>query len=60
MPSVSLGIIANVLLALGLQNDIFLIVRDDILGRTLQDCDVKIHRRAPKISLVALNIPVFY
>ena len=48
MSSVSIGIVANVLLALGLQDDILLIARDDILGRTLQDCDVKIHRRAPK------------
>lgn len=46
--SVSIGIIANILLALSLQDDILLLARDDILGRTLQDCDVKIHRRAPK------------
>lgn len=46
--SVSIGIIANILLALRLQDDILLLAKDDVLGRTLQDCDVKIHRRAPK------------
>lgn len=46
-PSVSIGIIANILLALGLQDDIVLLAKDDILGRTLQDLDVKIRRRAP-------------
>ena len=47
-PSVSIGIVANILLALSLQDDILLLAKDDILGRTLQDCEVKIHRRAPK------------
>lgn len=32
-PSVSLGIYANVLLALGLQGDLLLIAKDDVLGR---------------------------
>ena len=44
-PSVSIGIIVNVLLAIGLQEDILLLAKDDVLGRTLQDCDLKIHRR---------------
>ena len=44
-PSVSIGIIVNVLLAIGLQEDILLVAKDDVLGRTLQDCDLKIHRR---------------
>ena len=43
-PSVSIGIIVNVLLAIGLQEDILLVAKDDVLGRTLQDCDLKIHR----------------
>ena len=47
-PSVSIGIVANILLALGLHEDILFIAKDDILGRTLQDLEVKIHRRAPK------------
>ena len=46
--SVSIGIVANILLAIGLQDDILLLAKDDILGRTLQDLEVKIHRRAPK------------
>ena len=44
-PSVSIGIIVNVLLAIGLQEDILLVAKDDVLGRTLQDCELKIHRR---------------
>ena len=47
-PSVSIGIVVNILLALSLQDDILLLAKDDVLGRTLQDCEVKIHRRAPK------------
>ena len=47
-PSVSIGIVANILLALGLQEDILLIAKDDVLGRTLQDLDVKVHRRTLK------------
>ena len=47
-PSVSLGIYANVLLALGLQSDLLLIAKDDVLGRTLQDQELKVRRRAPK------------
>ena len=49
-PSVSIGIIANILLALNLADDVLLLAKDDVLGRTLQDCEVKIHRRAPKRS----------
>ena len=45
-PSVSIGIVANILLAIGLQEDILLLAKDDIFGRTLQDLDVKIRRRA--------------
>ncbi len=47
-PSVSIGIVANILLALGLHEDILFIAKDDTLGRTLQDLEVKVHRRAPK------------
>ena len=47
-PSVSIGIVANILLALGLPEDILLIAKDDIMGRSLQDLDVKVHERAPK------------
>ncbi len=48
-PSVSIGILVNVLLAIGLQEDILLLAKDDVLGRTLQDCDLKIHRRKRKV-----------
>ena len=44
-PSVSIGIIANILLAIGLQEDLLLLAKDDVLGRTLQDCDLKNPRR---------------
>ena len=47
-PSVAMGIYANVLLALGLQGDLLLIAKDDVLGRTLQDQNLKIRKRAPK------------
>ena len=47
-PSVAMGIYANVLLALGLQGDLLLIAKDDVLGRTIQDQNLKIRKRAPK------------
>lgn len=46
--SVSIGIYAAVLMAVGLANDIDLIAKDDILGKTLQDLDLPIRKRAPK------------
>ena len=39
--SVAIGIYANVLLALGLQGDLLLIAKDDVLGRTLQDQELR-------------------
>lgn len=47
-PSVSMGIYANVLLALGLQGDLLLIAEDDVLGRTLQDQGLRIRKRTPR------------
>ena len=47
IPSVAMGIYTNVLLALGLQGDILQIAKDDILGRTLQDHELSIRKRAP-------------
>ena len=47
-PSVAMGIYANVLLALGLQGDLLLIAKDDVLGRTLQDQNLTIRKRTPK------------
>ena len=48
-PSVAIGIYAAVLHALGNMDDDFLLVaKDDELGRTLQDLELPMRRRAPK------------
>lgn len=47
-PSVSVGSYAAVLTALALQDDLLLIARDDILGRTYQDLNLKVRKRSPK------------
>lgn len=44
-PSVAMGIYANVLLALGLQGDILQVAKDDVLGRTLQDQELRVRNR---------------
>ena len=49
-PSVALGIYARVLQALRLENDLGSIAADDVLGRKLQDANLKPKRRAPKQS----------
>ena len=49
LPSVSVGIYAAVLHSLsGMDKDLLLIAKDDELGRTLQDLDLPIRKRAPK------------
>ncbi len=47
-PSVSMGMYLAVLNVLGLQDDILLLAKDDVLGRTYQDLDLKIPRRVKK------------
>ena len=47
-PSVSMGIYCAVLMAVGLINDLDLVAKDDVLGKTLQDLELPIRKRAPK------------
>ncbi|NLE14515.1 MAG: helix-turn-helix domain-containing protein [Spirochaetales bacterium] len=47
-PSVSMGAYVQVLLAIGLVDDILLIAKDDILGRKLQDLALPVGKRASK------------
>ena len=46
--SVSMGSYAAVLTALALQNDLLLVAKDDVLGRTYQDMNLKVRKRSPK------------
>ena len=49
LPTVSIGIYAAVLHALNnLDKDLLLIVKDDELGRTIQDLNLTVRKRAPK------------
>lgn len=47
-PTVSIGIYARVLYVLQLDDDLTLIAKDDVLGRTLQDLRLKHRTRASK------------
>lgn len=47
-PSISLGIILQVLLVLGLEKDILLLADDDVLGRKIQDANLTVKERGPK------------
>ena len=47
-PSVSMGAYAQVLLAIGLVDDLLLVAKDDVLGRKHQDLDLPVGKRAPK------------
>ncbi len=49
LPSIAIGIYATVLAALnGLDNDLLLVAKDDVLGRQLQDMQLLTAKRAPK------------
>lgn len=47
-PTVSFGAYANVLMSLGLEQDICLLASDDQLGRKLQDAKLPVRARAPR------------
>lgn len=47
-PAVSMGIILQVLLVLGLEKDVLLLADDDVLGRKIQDADLTVKERGPK------------
>lgn len=47
-PTVALGSYIQVLFALGLENDMALIAKDDVLGKKLQDLELITPKRAPK------------
>jgi transcriptional regulator with XRE-family HTH domain len=49
-PGVGIGQYINVLKVLGLEMDFLLVAKDDVLGRKLQDVDLKPAKRAPKRS----------
>lgn len=46
--SVSIGLYIQVLAVLGLDEDLLLVAKDDILGRKLQDAKLIVRKRAPK------------
>ena len=47
-PAVALGTYLRILRVLGLETDLSLVARDDVLGRRLQDLELPERRRAPK------------
>ncbi len=48
LPTVAIGIYVRILFALGLDESIVYIAKDDEVGRTLQDLDMKPRQRASK------------
>lgn len=49
---VAIGMYFRVLIVLGLQDDILLIAKDDILGRKLQDAGLTTSKRASKKTII--------
>ena len=54
-PSVAMGAYIQVLLVLGLENDLIMVANDDELGRKLTDAKLLIKDRAPKKSANKAN-----
>lgn len=52
--SVSMGNYFQVLVVLGLEQDIHAVARDDVLGRRLQDAELPHRQRAPRTTAPAL------
>ena len=49
-PNVGFGAYATVLFSLGLENDLLELGKDDELGRKLQDANIPLKKRAPKVD----------
>ena len=50
-PSVMIGAYAKVMFCLGLEKDLSLLAHDDELGRKLQDANLPVKARAPKVRI---------
>ena len=50
MPSVAIGTYLQVLFVFGLEKNFLNIANDDVLGRKLQDAEILIKKRSPKIK----------
>ncbi len=50
MPSVAIGSYLQVLFVFGLEKNFLNIANDDILGRKLQDAEILVRKRAPKLK----------